>query len=341
MAVAGIDSHKDTLAVAVADEQGRRVDDTEFPNTPEGFHRLTGWLKRHQPRCVGIEGSGGHGRPAALELLESGFAVVEVPAHMTAEKRKQQRSAAKTDPIDALVIARVALRDDNLPPVRLNGRIEDVRVLIRYRRELISERNRLASRIHSDLEQLHPGYQQRIGRLTTHRNLDRARRLLTGDDQIRARVARQRVARLRQLVRQIDELTEEIKGISRSLDTGLTHIAGIADLSAAELMAEIGDIRRFRTRGHFAMANGTAPLPASSGRISRHRLNRGGNRQLNRIIHYVALTQISRDPEGRAYYQRKQAEGKTRKEALRCLKRRISDRIYRTLQANTVTLQLT
>lgn len=341
MAVAGIDSHKDTLAVAVADEQGRRVDNTEFPNTPEGFHRLAGWLGHHQPRRVGIEGSGGHGRPAALKLLDAGFAVVEVPAHMTADKRKQQRSGAKTDSIDALVIARIALREDNLPPVRLDGRIEDVRVLVRYRRELISERNRLASRIHSDLEQLYPGYQQRIGRLTSQRNLDRVRRLVTGDDQVRAQVARRRISRLRQLVGQIDELTEEIRAMSRTFDTGLTNIVGIAELSAAELVAEIGDISRFRTRAHFAMANGTAPLPASSGRIDRHRLNRGGNRQLNRIIHYVALTQISRDPEGRAYYQRKQAEGKTRKEAIRCLKRRISDRIYRTLQAHATTPHLT
>jgi transposase len=341
MAVAGIDSHKDTLAVAIADEQGRQVDNTEFPNTYEGFHRLTGWLGRHNPRRVGIEGSGGHGRPAALRLLEAGLTVVEVPAHMTAEKRKQQRSAAKTDSIDALVIARVALRDDNLPPVRINGPIEDARVLVRYRRELISERNRLANRIHSDLEQLNPGYQHRIGRLTTPRNLDRARRLLTGDDQVRTRVARQRITRLRQLVRQIDDVTEEIRGISRSLDTGLTNIPGIADLSAAELMAEVGDISRFRTRAHFAMANGTAPIPASSGRTNRHRLNRGGNRQLNRIIHYVALTQISRDPHGRAYYERKQAEGKTRKEAIRCLKRRISDRIYRTLRADALTPRLT
>lgn len=341
MAYAGIDSHKDTLAVVVIDEQGRQVDITEIPNDPEGFHRLVGWLGRHQPQRVGIEGSGGHGRPAALSLLGAGFVVVEVPAHLTADTRRQQRSAGKTDPIDGLVIARVALREDNLPPVRPNGPTEDLRVMVRYRRELISERNRLANRIHSDLEQLHPGYQKRVGRLTSGRNLDRARRLLHSNDQVRARIARQRVTRLRQLVRQIDELTEGIRDLSRKLNTGLTNIFGVADLSAAELMAEIGDISRFRTRAHFAMANGTAPIPASSGRIDRHRLNRGGNRQLNRVIHYIALTQISRDPEGRAYYQRKQAEGKTRKEAIRCLKRRISDRIYRTLRAAKTRPQLT
>jgi transposase len=116
--------------------------------------------------------------------------------------------------------------------------------------------------------------------------------------------------------------------LAATFGSGLTTIIGIAELSAAELLAEIGDVGRYRTKAQFAMANGTAPLPASSGRIDRHRLNRGGNRQLNRIIHYVALTQISRSPEGRAYYERKRAEGKTTKEALRCLKRRISDRIF-------------
>ncbi len=111
--------------------------------------------------------------------------------------------------------------------------------------------------------------------------------------------------------------------------------------SAAELLAEIGDVTRFRTKAQFAMANGTAPLAASSGRTERHRLNRGGNRQLNRIIHFVALTQISRHPEGRAYYLQKKRQGKTTQEALRCLKRRISDRIFNTLRAQHPTPSLT
>ena len=341
MAVAGIDSHKDTLAVGIVDDQGRQIDLLEIENTPAGFHQLVGWMGRHLPARIGIEGSGSHGRPAGLALNDAGFDVVEVPPQMTASTRRQQRSAAKTDPIDAVVIARIALRENDLPPIRADGALEDLRVLVRYRRELLAERNRIANRLHSDLEQLHPGYQQRIGRLTTERNLDRARRLLTGNRQTRARVARKRVTRLRQLTRQIVDLAAEIAELSRSLDTGLTTIPGIAELSAAELLAEIGDITRYRTRAQFAMANGTAPIPASSGRIDRHRLNRGGNRQLNRIIHFVALTQISRYPEGRTYYQRKQAEGKTRKEAMRCLKRRISDRIYRTLRDHTTRPHLT
>ena len=118
----------------------------------------------------------------------------------------------------------------------------------------------------------------------------------------------------------------------RPSKTDLTTIPGVTELAAAELLAEIGDVRRYRTKAQFAIANGTAPLTASSGRTDRHRLNGGGNRQLNRIIHYVALTQ-ARDGAGPAYYERKQAEGKSRREALRCLKRRISDRIFNVLRA--------
>ncbi|HHC07817.1 MAG TPA: IS110 family transposase [Actinobacteria bacterium] len=332
MRAVGIDSHKDTLAVAVVDEVGRQVATTEVANTPEGFERLAGWLTRHRPERVGIEGSGGHGRQVALRLLRAGYEVVDVPPQLTARERRRQRTPAKSDITDAVGIARVTLREAHLPGVRTNGDLEDLRVLVRYRRELVAERTRLASRLHADLEQLHPGYQQRIGRLTTRRNLDRARRLLTGDPQPRAVVARQRVTQLRQLTRQITDLTSEITQRARRLNTSLVTIPGIGDLTAAELLAEIGDISRYRTRAQFAMANGTAPIPASSGRTQRYRLNRGGNRRLNRIIHLIALTQISHHPQARVYYQRKQAEGKTRREAIRSLKRHISDRIYRTLR---------
>lgn len=197
MAIAGIDSHKDTFAAAVVDDQARRIDTTEVENTPAGFHQLVGWMGRHRCRRVGIEGSGSHGGPAVLALSDTGFTVVEVPPQMTAATRRQQRSAAKTDAIDAVLIARITLRETDLPPIRSNGALEDLRVLVRYRRELLAERNRVANRLHSDLEQLHTGYQQRIGRLTTKRNMDRARRLLTGDPQTRAGVARARVTRLK------------------------------------------------------------------------------------------------------------------------------------------------
>lgn len=337
----GIDAHKDTLAASAVDAQGRQLESQTFPNDVGGFDDLTNWARSVKPMRIGIEGSGGLGRQAALALQACGFAVVEVPPQLTAEARRNQRNHAKTDPIDALIIARIALRDADLPAVRPTGRLEDLRALVGYRRDLLAERTRLASQLHADLEQLRPGYQQTIGKLTSAAQLDRVRRILHGDDSVRVKLARHRLARLRSLCKEIATVTREITTAVDRFDLHVVAITGVASLAAAEILAHVGDVRRFRTKAQFAMANGTAPVPASSGRTNRHRLNRGGNRQLNRIIHYVALTQVSRCPEGRAYYLRKQAEGRTKKDALRCLKRRISDRIFQHLRLDPVAQFLT
>ena len=133
---------------------------------------------------------------------------------------------------------------------------------------------------------------------------------------------------------QIADLKREIAALVRATDSQLTGIYGVATIVAGTILGQVGDVRRYPTRHHFATANGTAPLPASSGRTVRQRLSRGGNRQLNRARYTIAITQIRADTEGRAYYQRKRAEGKTKREALRCLKRRLSDLIYRTMKAD-------
>lgn len=337
----GIDAHKDTLVAAAVDSQGRPLDSRTFRNEAPGFAALAEWAAEISPARIGIEGSGSLGRQASLTLLRKEFEVVEVPPQLTALARRHERNHAKTDPIDALIIARTVLRDADLPAIRSAGPLEDLRDLVHYRRELMAERNRQASRLHSDLEQLCPGYQAKVGKLTNKVHLDRGRRLLVGISTARARLARKRILRLREIFAEVDEVTRELTGLAREATAALVAIPGVADLTAGEILAEIGDPRRYRTKAQFAMANGTAPLPASSGRTNRHRLNRGGNRQLNRIIHFIALTQVSRDPEGRAYYMRKQAEGRTKKDALRCLKRRISDRLFQALRTPSLSSGLT
>jgi transposase len=262
----GIDTHKDTLAACAVDEHGRPVGQATFDNDPAGHADLVGWTLGHRPNRVGVEGSGSLGRPATLALQAGGLAVVEVPPQLTAQARRRGRSQAKTDPIDALVIARITLRDSNLPAVRGDGPLEALRALVDYRRELLAERTRVTNRLHADLEQLRPGYQRRLPRLTHPRAVGCARRLLDGDAHVRARVARQRLTRLRQLHTQIAELTTQITRHGKRCNTALTQICGIAALAEAELLAEVGDITRYATRAQFAMANGTAPLPASSGR---------------------------------------------------------------------------
>ena len=177
-----------------------------------------------------------------------------------------------------------------------------------------------------------------MGRLGTKAAFDRATRLLRGDATSRARIARSRIKALRALQRTIDSLAAEIRGAVDATGTTLCRIDGIGHLVAADILTETGHPARFATKAAFAMANGTAPIEASSGRVRRHRLNRGGNRQLNKAIHTAALTQISRPgTEGRNYYERCLARGKTKREAIRNLKRRISDRVWTHLNTPNLT----
>ena len=301
------------------------------------------WAQNTAVDRVAIEGSGKYGRPLALVLVNAGVDTVEIPPQMTSRARRGQRTETKTDQTDALLIARIGARESDLPRPRAQGATEDLRCLVFYRRELVETRQRTINRLHADLEQLHCGYQHKIPtRFTSPQALTGISRLLSGDTTPRALVAKSRLGDIRRLNRQIDQLTTQITTVIRASGTTLTNVYGVGDLLAAEILAEVGDPTRFPTKAKFAMANGTAPLEASGGRTTRHRLNRGGNRRLNRAIHIAATTQISRPgTEGRTYYQNKLAAGKSTKEAIRALKRRISDRIWTHLQPPKPTPHLT
>ncbi|WP_091184172.1 IS110 family RNA-guided transposase [Microlunatus flavus] len=332
---AGVDSHKDTLAAAVIDSTGRVLDRVQVANREDGFARLLDLVSAHRVERVGIEGSGGYGWPAALWLLEHGVAVVEVPPALTARERSSRPGQGKTDPGDAVAIARITAREDSLPAVRaMSGVAADLRILTDYRDQLVAERTATANRVHVDLLWLHPGYQDRLQHLTTRTDLRAAEALLGDDTSVRATITRGRLRRMVELNDQIEELKTQIDALVAASGSSLTQIYGVGPLVAATILGRVGDARRYPTRHHFATANGTAPIPASSGRTVRHRLNRCGDRQLNRVLYVMAITQLRGDTEGRAYYQRKRAEGKTSREALRCLKRRLSDLIYRTLRAD-------
>jgi transposase len=203
-----------------------------------------------------------------------------------------------------------------------------------YREQLIDERTALANRIHADLGWLRPGYQRQLPRLTQPAHLRSALELLENDQSIRASVTRRRLQRMIEINAELVGLRSQIAELVQQSGTTLTAIYGVGVFVAARFLAEVVDVRRYPTRHAFAAANGSAPIPASSGRTVRHRLNRGGNRQLNRALYTIAITEIRADTEGRSYYERKRAEGKTSREALRCLKRRLSDVVYRTLRAD-------
>ena len=324
---AGIDTHKDTLAVAVIDAAGRFVAGREVANTERGFDQLVDLFDTYQVVRVGIEGSGSFGRAVAVHLVlrwqpTSEVAVVEVPT-LTSRERRGQLGKGKTDPVDALAIARITARELQLPPVRLTvGPAADLRALLDYRQDLINERGALINRAHAELGGLHAGYQQQIPNLTTRARVQVALCLIAADDSVRANLCRRRLERVIAIDTEAAQLKRQIAQLVAATGTTLTDLHGVGPLVAARFIAEVVDVRRYPSRNAFAAANGTAPLPASSGRTVRHRFNPGGNRQLNRALYTIALTQIRGDTEGRAYYERKRAAGKTNREALRCLKRR-------------------
>jgi transposase len=330
----GVDSHKDTLAACLVDQTGRQQAAASFGNTPAGHRQLAAWLDQHGPVSrVGVEGAANLGAGFARFLHEQGVDVREVPCALTVRERRRLRRPGKSDPTDALAIARICARDADLPPARQAGLAEDLKVLSDYRDQLLALRNAEGNRLHADLAIVCPGYGGVCRRLTAERSLAAAEQLLADLPMIRAQVARRRISRLRELDGEIRQLAGQLTRLVATSRTRLTDLVGVGPILAARILGEAGDISRFPDSDHFAAANGTAPIPVASGRTDRHRLNRGGNRRLNRAVHYMALTQATREPRAVAYLARKQAEGKTRREALRCLKRRLSSVVYKALLA--------
>jgi transposase len=333
MVTIGIDAHKSSLAVCLIDELGRELVARQFGNQPRAHHALHAWVLRLAPgeRRFGVESTGRVGRGIACFLLERGEQVVDVRGSLTERQRQRLRGQGKSDPRDALAIARVTAREQ-LPPVRVDSLSRDLKLLCDYRAQLLAERIRTANRLHVDLVSLHPGYEQQIRNLGSSVQLARAERLLAGDQSVQAILARRRIEKLRCLDTEIKQAQRDLRDQVRASGSGLPQLAGVGDLIAARIIGEIGDIHRIASKSRFARLNGTAPIPASSGPTNRHRLNTGGNRPLNHAIHMIALTQARMDPRARAYIERRRSEGRTRRDAVRALQRHLSDVVYQQLR---------
>jgi transposase len=329
----GIDAHKRTLAVCLVDELGRELAGREFGNQPRGHRALLAWATKLAPgeRRFGIEGSGWLGRGLACFLLGQGETVVDVRGSLTDRQRRRLRGGGKSDPRDALAIARVTAREE-LPPARPDSPARDLKLLCDYRRQLLAERTRTANRLHVDLVSLRPGYEATIPRLDTPAPLAAAERLLAGESGVQAGLARRRIETLRRLDSEMSQLERELAQSVKTSGSGLPGLVGVGYLGAACIIGEVGDIRRVASKARFARLNGTAPIPASSGQTQRHRLDKGGNRRLNHALHMMALTQARIDPRARAYLERRRAEGRTQRDAVRALKRHLSDVIYQQLR---------
>jgi transposase len=247
--VFGIDSHKRSLCVCAVDELGRERAAGEFANDPAGHRALARWAAGVEPggRCFGIEGTGHHAYALARVLVASGERVLEVPPAMADRERRRSRHG-KSDPTDALAIARVAARErERLEPLRHDPAARDLKLVGDYRQQLVAERTRTANRLHADLMQLRPGYHQRVSDLR-HGSLPAARRVLRGERSLQGELARRRLAALVRLDAEIIECERRIRELLSASGTTLTDLPGVGIIVAARILGEVRDVRRFGTR---------------------------------------------------------------------------------------------
>jgi transposase len=333
----GVDPHKTSVAVAAVDEaKGELLERASFPQNRSGLRALERWAKRFPERRWALENAGGLGRYLAGRLAAAGESVVDVPPKLSAKVRVLSTgNSRKNDGLDALATALAASRNERLAAVDPEAASEVLRLLSERREDLVAERTRGLNRLHGLLRDLVPG--GIAGTLSA----DRAARILRGirpqgsSSRVRRRVASEVLRDIRTLDRKIAGLNKRIEAEVEACGTTLTEIFGIGPILAARIIGTVGDVARFPTKAHFASYSGTAPLEASSGEVVRHRLSLAGNRKLNYALHMVATFQARSDARGGGYYRKKMAEGKSRKEALRCLKRRVCDAVFRCLVADS------
>jgi transposase len=324
----------------VVDEAtGELLERAGFPQDRAGLRSLERWAKRFPERRWAVENAGGLGRHVAGRLAGSGESVVDVPPKLSARVRVlSSGNARKNDELDALATALAASRNDRLAQVDPEAASEVLRLLSERREDLVAERTRALNRLHALLRDLLPGGV--AGKLSAERaaRILRSMRPKGTSDRIRRRLASEVLRDVRTLDRKIADLSGCIEAEVEASGTTLTEIFGIGPILAARIIGTVGDVGRFPTKAHFASYSGTAPVEASSGQVVRHRLSLAGNRHLNYALHMVAVCQARSDARGGTYYRKKIAEGKSRKEALRCLKRRVCDAVYRSLVADSQVL---
>ena len=331
MVTIGADSHKRTHTLVAVDLAGRKLGEKTARAMGMGHLELLCWAAQWPERIWALEDCRPLSRGLEADLLRAGETVVRVPPKLMAGARSSSREPGKSDPIDALAVARAALREPDLPVATLDGPERDLRLLVDHRDDLVRDRTRIQNRLRWHLHELMPGEEPPPRTLDKMRVLDRLEDQLAPLSGTVARIARGLVCRIRELTAAIDTLEREIKRLAEQIAPSLLELKGCGGLSAAKLVGETAGIGRFRTAARFARYNGSAPIPACSGNETRHRLNRGGNRQLNSVLHRIAVTQLRHPSRGRTYFDHRVTCGDTTREALRALKRRISDEVYRRL----------
>jgi transposase len=333
MIVVGLDVHKQALTAVAVDEAGRAVAERTSAVDAEA---LVEWARSLEAeRLWALEDCRHVTRALEQALVAAGERLVRVPPRLTAPQRRRGRIRGKSDAIDALAIARAALQEPELDRPRAGEqRLRELKLLLDHRDDLVAERRRCQQRLRWHLHELDPSLAVPLGALDRGVWLERLGRWLARREQTtQVRIARQLLGRCRASTREIVVLERELETRAQTLAPRLLELPGCGPLSAAKLLCEIGPIERFASDARLARHAGVAPLEASSGKRLRHRLDRGGNRQLNCALHRIAVTQGRVYGPARAYLERKQSEGKSRREALRCLKRQLARTVYTTLKS--------
>jgi transposase len=332
MVTFGGDTHKRTHTLVAIDENGRQLGERTVAATSSGHVEVLGWARQWPQRQWALENCRHLSRVLERDLLNAGEAVVQVSPKLMGSARRSGREPGKSDPIDALAVARAALREPHLPVAQLEGREREVKLLVDHREDLVGERTRIQNRLLWHLHELEPGYQVVASGLLRTVVLTEVRSRLESHTGVVAEIGCELVGRLLELTQSVKRLQRRIEALMLELAPSLLSLPGCAGLSAAKLVAETADVSRFRSSAAFAMHNGTAPIPVWSGNHERHRLNRGGNRQLNVALHRIAITQMRLGGAASAYIARRLTMGNTKTEAIRALRRQISDEVYRRLR---------
>jgi hypothetical protein len=338
MIAVGVDTHKERHCAMALDHLGPVLGELTFAAKVAGYAQLQRWaesLADGQELVFGIEGAGSWGAGLCQHLQQSGHSVVEVE-----RPRQRERRAGKSDRKDALAAARRVLGGDGLSTPRRRGILAAVRVLLIARRSAAAERTRVLNQLQALNATAPIALREHIGD-GTGKQLERrilsmrCRRDAGSEERLAFAVMRDLAARSRALGADAARYQRELAELIHSLDATLLDEPGIGPISAGKLLA--CDPARFKNEAAFARCNGTAPIPASSGKTVRHRLSRGGDRQANNAIHTIAIIRAKHQPETRAYLDRRIAEGKSKREALRSLKRHISREVFRRFTAVPLT----
>jgi transposase len=331
----GIDPHKGSHTAVAIDGDEARLGELRVRASRRQCELLLAWAEAFPERRWAIESAGGLGYLLAQQLVAAGEDVVDVPPTLSARVRVLgSGKAQKNDPNDALSTAVAALRGRRLRPVHVDDHVAILRMLGDRHHDLTALRTQAVCRLHAKVASLVPGG---IAGVLTATRASAVLAVIPTSNGVVAERKRQAADLLADVAR-LDADVKAVRVRTRlavdAAKTSLVDLHGVGPVVASLILGHSGDVTRFASRHHYASYNGTAPLEASSGPKKRHRLNTRGNRQLNHAMHMIAVTQIRNDTPGRAYYQRKIEEGKSKKEALRALKRRVSDAVYRQLRVD-------